>query len=71
MVKEVEEGKRETIVVHPPSVVKDTETYSMKNDPMRVFWSSCVRVETNDVHSPTKPNLVRIQEVQGPLLHAR
>jgi phage/plasmid-associated DNA primase len=49
LVKEVEEGIRQTIVVHPPSVVKDTETYAMQNSPMRVFWDTCVCVETNDV----------------------
>ena len=49
LVKEVEADRRETIVVHPPSVVKDTETYAMQNDPIRVFWNICVRVEPNKV----------------------
>ena len=48
-VKEVEEGKWKTIVVHPPSVVNDIVTYAMRNDPMRVFQICCVRLEKNEV----------------------
>ena len=49
LVKEVEEGKMKTFLIHPPFVVKDTKTHAMQNDPMRVFWNSCVRLETNEV----------------------
>jgi len=49
LVKEVEDGKRETIIVHLPFEVKDTESYAMQNDPMRMFWNSCVRLEVDEV----------------------
>ena len=49
LVSEVDAGKRAHIIVHPASVVKDTQTYGMQNDPMKMFWDCCIRPDENSV----------------------
>jgi hypothetical protein len=49
LVSEVANGKREHIIVHPVSVVKDTETYGVENDPFKLFWECCIRPEPDNV----------------------
>ncbi len=45
----VANGKREHIIVLPVSMVKDTETYGVENDPFKLFWECCIRPEPDSV----------------------
>jgi len=42
LVLEVANGKRKEIIVHPPSLVTDNETYGVENDPLKLFWECCI-----------------------------
>jgi len=50
LVSEVANGKREEIIAHSPSVVKDAETYGVENDSFKLFWECCICPEPDSVH---------------------